>query len=154
MSCCNNPPASSSLFFIKKGKKEKRQTSAPCCSCYRPRPPPDLAKRLASQGRRGAGHQGMKKQVVHCRPFTPAPPRTHTSTPPPLLPSRCHKINVISRVFFPSFLFFMNPARCQIHNFKQIDFQLPLRCTTSRCATDGEPGGRRCLSLRFVLFRS
>ena len=44
--------------------------------------------------------------------------------------SRCYKINAISRVF-------MNRARCQIHNFKQIDFQLLVRRTTSRCATDG-----------------
>lgn len=43
---------------------------------------------------------------------------------------RCYKINAISRVF-------MNRSRCQIHNFKQIDFQLLVRRTTSRCATDG-----------------
>lgn len=43
---------------------------------------------------------------------------------------RCYKINVISRVF-------MNRSRCQIHNFKQIDFQLLVRRSTSRCATDG-----------------
>lgn len=43
------------------------------------------------------------------------------------------KLNAISRDF-------MNRARCQIHNFKQIDFQLLVRHTTSRCATDGGPG--------------
>lgn len=57
------------------------------------------------------------------------------------------KLNAISRDF-------MNPARCQIHNFKQIDFQLLLRHTTSRCATDGGRGDQRCPSPRFVLFSS
>lgn len=57
------------------------------------------------------------------------------------------KLNAISRDF-------MNRARCQIHNFKQIDFQLLLRRTTSRCATDGGRGDQRCPSPRFVLFSS
>lgn len=57
------------------------------------------------------------------------------------------KLNAISRDF-------MNRARCQIHNFKQIDFQLLLRRTTSRCATDGGRGDRRCPGPRFVLFPS
>lgn len=79
-------------------------------------PPPDLAKRLASQGRRGGGMarrtKGMEKQVVQAfHPPTPLPhPHTHTRTSTtnpfffPFLPSRCHKINVISRVFFLPFL--------------------------------------------------
>lgn len=48
-------------FFVSKKKKEKETNLCAMLLLLKATPPPDLAKRLASQGRRGAGRWGAPR---------------------------------------------------------------------------------------------